>query len=298
MILISRRSLLVALAVLAVTPGRSSKGAAPALNFVVVGDWGTGGSAANQRKVAVQMAKTAEAIRARFVISTGDNFPRGVQSIQDAQWVASFEEVYSSPALMVPWYITLGNHDHKGNINSQVEYTSSRWRLYASYYKHTELLADGSRADFFHIDTTPIINGGPGKDKQLDWLQSELAASGAVWKLVVGHHPICSGCGSHGNTPALVTTLKPLLERFSVQAYLNGHCHALEHIVIGQLHYLTSGAGSKLHPTKAIEGTRFTVSDRLGFMTARLTPTAMDIEFIDYEGNSLYRYRIPSVPTL
>jgi tartrate-resistant acid phosphatase type 5 len=297
MIMISRRSLLVASVALAVTPGRSSGAAASALNFVVVGDWGAGGSA-NQRKVAVQMAKTAEAISARFVISTGDNFPRGVQSVQDGQWIANFEEVYSTPALMVPWYITLGNHDHKGNINVQVEYTSSRWRLYASYYKHTELLADSSRADFFHIDTTPIINGRPGKDKQLDWLQGELAASGAVWKLVVGHHPIYSGCGSHGNIPALITTLKPLLERFGVQAYLNGHCHALEDIVIGQLHYLTSGAGSKSRPAKAIEGTRFTVSNRLGFMTARLTPTAMDIEFIDYEGNSLYQDRIPSVPTL
>jgi acid phosphatase len=243
------------------------------------------------------MAKTAEAIGARFVISTGDNFyPAGVQSAEDAQWVTNFEDVYNASALMIPWYVTLGNHDHRGNVSAQVDYTSSRWRLFANYYKHTELLADGSRADFFHLDTTPIKDRVSVEDKQLGWLERELAASSAAWKLIIGHHPIYSG-GTHGNTPALIASLKPLFERFGVQAYLNGHDHALEHVVVGKIHYLTSGAGAVPRPAKGIEGTRFVLGDRPGFMAARIMSTVMDVEFIDYEGTSLYRARIPSVPT-
>jgi tartrate-resistant acid phosphatase type 5 len=309
--MISRRSFLAALAVLAGAPGRSSRAAGSDPTFLVFGDWGTRGLP-DQRKVAVQMAKTAEAIGARFVISTGDNFyPKGVQSVEDAKWVTNFEDVYNASALKLPWYITLGNHDHDGNARAQVDYTSSRWRLPANYYKHTELLADGSRADFFYLDTTPIIDGVRSfrqryrdsvEDKQLVWLERELAASDAAWKLVIGHHPLYSGGdysggGRHESTHALIASLKPLFERFGVQAYLNGHCHCLEHVVVGKIHYLTSGAGSIPRPANAIEGTRFVLGDRPGFMTARITSTVMDVEFIDYKGTSLYQARIPSVLT-
>jgi len=41
-----------------------------------------------------------------------------------------------------------------------------------------------------------------------------------------------------------------------------------------------------------MEGTRFVKGNRLGFMTARLTPTAMDIAFQDTNGTFLYRARI------
>ena len=120
------------------------------------------------------MAKTAKAVEARFVISTGDNFyPDGVKSVDDTQWVTSFEDVYHAPPLMIPWHITLGNHDHHGNISAQVDYTklSSRWRLPANYYKHTQLLTEGQSADFFHLDTTSIIERYPSKDPQLVWLE-------------------------------------------------------------------------------------------------------------------------------
>lgn len=293
---ISRRSFLGATALIAPGFGRFSEASASDPTFLVIGDWGTGST--DQRRMAVEIAKVAKAIRAQFVISTGDNFyPRGVTSVDDARWVTCFEDVYDSPALVIPWYITLGNHDHEGNIGAQVDYTnlSSRWRLPAKYYKHTELLADGSKVDFFHLDTTSIKEHCDSQ--QLVWLEHELAGSGAVWKIVIGHHPVYSG-GEHGDTKELIVLLKPLLERFGVQAYLNGHDHHLEYVVVGQVHYLTSGASSKPRAAKAVEGARFVMGDRLGFMTARLSPTAMDIEFINAKGASLYRASIPARNTL
>src|SRR5262245_33279766 len=198
---ISRRLILVLAVLLVLGHSGHSQTAASNFSFLVVGDWGTGSS--SQREVAVAMGKVAESIGARFVISTGDNFyPRGVERAQDAQWQTKFEEVYTAPALMIPWYAVLGNHDHKGNVRAQVDYTklSPRWRMPASYYKHTEILADGSTADFIYLDTDAIINFYKhskrsffSHDKQLDWLRQELAASSARWKIVAGHHPVISG---------------------------------------------------------------------------------------------------------
>jgi tartrate-resistant acid phosphatase type 5 len=200
---------------------------------------------------------------------------------------------------MLPWYSTLGNHDHEGNISAQVAYTkrSSRWRLPANYYRHTQLLTEGASADFFHLDTTSIIERYPSEDPQLAWLERELAQSTATWRLVIGHHPVYSG-GTHGHTKELIVLLKPLLARYGVQAYLNGHVHDMEHIVVGGTHYLTSGAASKPKRAEAVEGTRFVMGDRLGFMMARLTPNVMHVEFIDAQGTSLYHARIPQTSTL
>jgi tartrate-resistant acid phosphatase type 5 len=300
----SRRSFLAtAAAALALGPSRLAQAAAPELAFLVVGDWGTG--SIGQRKVAAQMAKSAEAIGARFVITTGDNFyPDGVTSVEDPHWKRTFEDVYAAPSLMIPWYVSLGNHDHRGNVNAQVEYAqrSSRWRLPAAYYKHTETLADGSAADFFFIDSQVIredyrrTRGRSARDEQLIWLERELAASIAPWKIAVGHHPVFSG-GHHGNTEALVVLLKPLFERYGVQVYLNGHDHDLQHLAVGKVHYLISGGGgARPRPSRPVAGTRFVMGERHGFMTARLAPHAMDVEFIDAEGASLYRASIPGAP--
>jgi acid phosphatase len=258
--------------------------------FLVMGDWGTGSEA--QRAIAVQMGNTAKETQARFIISTGDNFyRRGVASVDDPQWTEKFEDIYDSPALMVPWYITLGNHDHEGDITAQVSYgaRSSRWRLPARYYKHSESLADGSKADFFHLDTTSLKANC--EKEQLTWLERELAASNSVWKIVVGHHPIHSG-GSHADTRELVVLVKPLLERYGVQVYLNGHDHHLEHVAVGKVHYFTSGAAAKPRKASAFEGSRFVMGEKLGYMSARLSSSTMRVEFIDEFGAVLYRTSI------
>jgi len=125
----------------------------------------------------------------------------------------------------------------------------------------------------------------------LDWLEAELRASRAAWKIVVGHHPLYSG-GMHGGSPLLRATVEPLFARHGVAAYINGHDHDLQHIFAGGIHYLTSGAGAQARPVAAIEGTRFAQS-RLGFMTATLTSEAMDLRFVNDSGRILHSATIP-----
>jgi tartrate-resistant acid phosphatase type 5 len=272
--------------------GRASE---PELAFAVIGDWGKG--TPEQRKDAAAFGRVAETHGARFVISTGDNFyPRGVSSVKDPNWKTLFEDVYSAPSLMVPWRVVLGNHDHRGSTAAQIEYskTSARWRLPAPFYKHSERVADGIEADFFFLDTTPLYQASRGawkfwpfENEQIAWLRRELAASQAEWKIVVGHHPVFSG-GDHGNTPILIEKLKPLFEKFGVNAYFNGHDHALEHIVVNGVNYFTVGAGAEGSLSHPVEGSRFH-GGTTGFVAARLHRADLQVEFFDGNGTSVYR---------
>ena len=116
-----------------------ARAAAPALPFVVIGDWGRRG-ADHQAEVGRQMGETAASIASRFVISVGDNFyENGVQSLDDTHWRQSFEAIYTAPALQTPWYVILGNHDYRGEIAPQLAYHSKspRWRMPARYFSRT-----------------------------------------------------------------------------------------------------------------------------------------------------------------
>src|ERR1700740_1068049 len=105
---ISRRTVIGGIAATAaIAPLARTMAAERPGGFLVIGDWGRDG-AQHQRDVAVQMGKAAAELGSRFVMSVGDNFyDNGVQSVSDPQWQSSFEQVYTDPALQIPWYVAL-----------------------------------------------------------------------------------------------------------------------------------------------------------------------------------------------
>jgi tartrate-resistant acid phosphatase type 5 len=273
------------------------------LKFLVFGDWGRQGER-DQVEVAEQMGKTAQNIRAKFVVALGDNFYEdGVASVTDDHWHKSFEDVYIARSLQVPWYAILGNHDYHSNPEAQVEYakTSSRWRMPARYYVQSHQIDPQTTADFFYLDTTPMIKAYYKHDfeknvhsnvitqdvpKQIEWFKSALAASKAQWKVVFAHHPIYSG-GEHGDQPELIETILPILQENNIHAYFNGHDHDLQHLMAGDVNLFCTGAGSSVRPTKETAHTKFAES-RSGFTAVSLGPDKMDIRMNDYEGKLVY----------
>lgn len=299
-----RFAALAALAALTLTAARPER----ALPFLVVGDWGRDGRD-RQAEVAAQMGELAGRERVAFVISTGDNFyDSGVESVDSPRWRTSYEDVYRHPALQVPWYVVLGNHDYRGDEGAQIAYSrrSTRWRMPARWYERSLPLPGGGRADFFFLDTQPFVEeyrkdtrmaglDPADRDRQLAWLEQRLTASRADWRIVVGHHPVFSK-GRHGDTPELVRDLKPLLERHHVQLYLNGHDHDMQHLVVDGVNYVTSGAGSRTRATRRGPATRFSVGDSAGFLAARLTREQFRGRFVDWAGNTLYEFSVPRQP--
>lgn len=283
---------------LALSPGAPTlAGASGELNFLAVGDWGVSGS--NElRSVSTAMTRHARSTGPRFVISLGDNFyPSGVWSVTDPLWTSAFEDPFCDGALMCPWYPVLGNHDYKSRPAAQIEYTaaSTRWNMPSHFYRKTDVLHDGSTVELFFLDTTALASGrlswqrllsSHSPEQQIAWLERGLAASTSRWKIVVGHHPVFSG-GPHGNTKVLVDHVRPLLEKYGVKIYINGHDHNFQHIESAGVHYFTAGNGSELKPPHRTDATRFS-SQTLGFVSAKITSAALTITLVDTSGAPLY----------
>jgi acid phosphatase len=276
------------------------------LNFLLVGDWGRNGEP-DQMAVARQMGIFAGQLNASFMISVGDNFYEdGVKSVNDPQWQSSFEKVYTAPSLQVPWWSILGNHDYHGNCDAQIEYSkiSPRWKMPARYFTRTQKIDAQTAVDFFHLDTTPMAkldddeavfhNKLAAEDvpKQVAWLDAALAASAAPWKIVIAHHPVYSG-GQHGDTPYIVEHILPLLEKYGVQAYFNGHDHDLQHLQSGKINFFCTGGGSKPRASlKKLPQTKFGLGCS-GFITAALTQEALEVRMVDDKGGVLYSVAVP-----
>lgn len=297
---------LVGAAVLASFPLRAQS--AGAINFLGVGDWGRQGNS-HQREVAIQMGKTAAAQKSQCVFSVGDNFYEdGVASVIDPQWRSSFEDIYTAPALQIPWYVALGNHDYRGTPQAQVEYShkSSRWRMPNRYFKVGGAEFGAPHLDLFFIDTSPLVHkyrdgvegviaanvGTQDVEAQTRWLDRELGASSATWKLVIGHHTLRSGGSAHGETPEVVALIEPLLKKHRVQAYINGHDHDLQHIRRDGIDYVCTGAGSETRPVNKVQGTLFCAA-RSGFSSFTSSAESLDLAFVDFTGAKLYQSTIP-----
>ena len=276
------------------------------VHFLVVGDWGAEGSP-QQKKVAGVMAAAARQLNISFVIATGDNFyPAGVTSVNDSQWVHTFENVYADTSLQCRWLAVLGNHDYTLDPDAQVNYTyvSKRWYMPRRYYDTSIAIGHDSMLLVF-LDTEPIkrlLSGVPADttkysasyvNEQLAWLKKTLAGSNAKWKLVTGHHPLHTG-GSrrHGKRiKKLRRLIQPVLYANNVNFYLSGHEHHLE--LLKQkgrpTHYIISGAGSKTGHVGWLKcHRRFAVRER-GFASISISPQGGLVQFITDEKKVLYK---------
>ncbi|MBI1826877.1 MAG: metallophosphoesterase [Planctomycetes bacterium] len=266
------------------------------LRFLVIGDWGTGRP--DQVAVAKAMAQRATVEPPGFILTVGDNFyENGVKDTSDPQWETAFENVYGDPSLAVPFYASLGNHDHKGSIQAQIDYGSvnPRWKLPNAYYNFSNTLPDGTKIDLFAIDTDPLSKKAPGYDVQLGWLNRELQASDAQWKIVFGHHPLWSNGEEHGDDPVLIEMLKPIFEKHKVDVYMAGHEHTLEMLKpVNGVNYFVSGGAAGVDKAYGIKWTdRDEYAATLGGFTAvRMSRHEMVIEFVRLDAKTQYAYVI------
>lgn len=260
--------------------------------FIVLGDWGRRGSM-GQKAVAEAMMYIAQISEVEFIISTGDNFyNRGVKNVNDSHWHESFESVYSDPALHVPWYISLGNHDHYGNVEAQVEYStkSDRWVFPARFYSEKIKIHDKGSVQLFVCDTQPMKKKQVGANNQYAWLDETLADHNSDWTFVVGHHPIRTG-GKHGESKNIIQNLKPIIDKHNVDIYYAGHDHDLQLLKDKNTHYVVSGSGSKIRRVKNTPYSLFSNSS-LGFVLGSISKNELFLYFIDEQAQLLYKHSI------
>ena len=300
-------ALLVLLPLQLLAQSLAPRPSAGSLSFLVISDWG-GKGGTTQVAVATQMGRTAAAQKSSFVVTCGDNYHgSGIASADSPRWKTEYEDIYINPSLMIPWYAALGNHDNRGKADAEIDYSkiSSRWKMPARYYTHTEKIDGTNEALFVQMDTSPFVTAyhkkgsayhveGQDPKVQLRWLESVLAASRARWKIVVGHHPVYAAASAHGDTKELIADVLPVLQKYGVRVYFCGHDHVLQHLVDGGVNFFVCGGGSSHRPVNQRKDVQFGAGSA-GFLSMTLTAASAQATYIDDKGRELYRTSIPAL---
>uniref|UniRef100_H2ZDE1 Tartrate-resistant acid phosphatase type 5 n=1 Tax=Ciona savignyi TaxID=51511 RepID=H2ZDE1_CIOSA len=293
------------------------------MHFMVAGDFGGWPppfyTTPTQLAVAGVMSDVASKLKPNFVLALGDNFYfLGVTDTGDERFNKTFEHVYTSPYLNIPWYPTMGNHDWHGNAHAQLDYShvSKRWTYPWYYYTLDYTLSLSSTTiRTVMIDTTIQCGidskGTPINDtvaeEQWTWIEQQLQEGQSFdYLLVVGHFPVLASGNTGPTNPCLFNRLKPLLNQYKVSAYLAGHEHNLQHLQdateVSDVQYFVVGCSNFVSPRFVnADAAEFTTNfawaemeDLAGcFGRVEVSATSMKMVFIQArDGSEIYSYDV------
>lgn len=251
--------------------------AAPAgatFDFVAVGDCGAGFGA--QRPIAAQM----QADDPEFVVVTGDVvYEKGTQEEYDTKLFP----VYRTLLSRAPWFPTLGNHDVRtgdGAPYLKNWYLPNNERWYSFDWGDVHFVALDSNSDF-----------GEGTPQDA-WLEEDLAASEAAWKVAYFHHPPYTA-SNHEPSKSIRAAWVPLFEEHGVQLVLNGHNHVYERTrpIRGVTYVVTGGGGASLYRSRPADFLEATES-RHHYLRMQGSPERLSWEAVDQHGNVFDRWAL------
>ncbi len=218
----------------------------PAVRFAVIGDYGLEGEPA--AAVAALVASWAP----DFIVTTGDNnYPDGSADTIDrnvgqyyAQYIAPYRGQFGPGADENRFWPVLGNHDWVvGYPEPYLAYFTLPGN--GRYYS----LRRGPVA-LFALDSMPgEPDGWDAASAQAAWLQAELAASDAPWKVVVLHHPPYSS-GHHGSAE----WMRWPFAAWGARLVLGGHDHSYERVHADGITYVVNGLGGGARYARGFSG--------------------------------------------
>jgi tartrate-resistant acid phosphatase type 5 len=251
------------------------------IRAVMIGDFGTRGE--DQHRVAASMVQYHRKKPFDFGITLGDNFYFTLQSPDDPGFNVAFEDLYGP--MNITFYPVFGNHDWDGDlpiIEMLHSHKSSHWYFPAPYYTYT-----AGPVQFFAINTGLLDQPSAA---QLRWLQTELDASQARWKIVYGHYPIVSSRGiDYDILPGLYAKLIPVL-RGRADVYLAGHIHSLQQHKPeeGINFFIIGGSGAGKDEVSAADPDSLFAKEAYGFGVLEADDHTLTIRIVDEDGKELH----------
>ena len=207
------------------------------IRFAAIGDAGRGDTF--QKQVAATMEAFREVFEFSFVVMLGDNvYDGGTPEDYRLKFEVPYKAFLDDE---VEFYAVIGNHDDV-NQPSYPPFHMGGERYY-TFEPDTPLLTDvlQTRVRFFMLDTETLDR------TQLRWLDRELEASDATWKIPVFHRPIYTS-GRYGSPARIFRgALEPIFVKHGVRVALSGHEHFYERTTPQQgVTYFVSGAAGSL----------------------------------------------------
>jgi predicted phosphodiesterase len=259
-------------------------GPAQPLLFAAFGDCGSGTS--NQAAVAAALEKADP----QLVLLLGDIvYPSG----QDERYDDRYFAFYSRLAARRPFFPAVGNHDY-GNT-SHTERGRKRFESgYKKVFRRPPYYSfDAGPVHFASLDTNEAFRIGAAApigegSAQYAWLDADLAASKARWKVLTMHVPLFASDG-HGDMAYLRKTLLPLIKKHGVDLVLAGHDHFYERWkpVDGMLHLLAGTGGAHLYrPDARAPGLAKTIAAH-GFILGKAEEKTLSLTFVGTDGKAL-----------
>ena len=241
------------------------------VKFAVIGDSGQPGK--GQDAVARQMTNWRTKFPYEFVLMTGDNlYGRERPRDYEKKFLLPYKPIIDQG---VKFYASLGNHDDAGQI--QYKLFNMNGKKYYSFKPQ-----NGVR--FFAIDSNYL------DDKQLEWLDKELAASGSDWKIAFFHHPLYSSGETHGSADLQRELLEPVFLKHGVNVAIMGHEHFYERIKPQKgVAYFILGSSAKLRKGDLRKSalTLYGNDSDYTFMLAEIVDDEMYFQVINDKGITL-----------
>jgi 3',5'-cyclic AMP phosphodiesterase CpdA len=211
-----------------------------------------------------------------FILHTGDVvYPDGSRKYYREGFFRPFRKLIDH----VPVFPTMGNHDAESPGGWLSAFTTpanndeASERYYSFDWGDLHCVA-------LDVETTEF---GPGTP-QREFLEQDLAASDAKWKIVFFHEPPFS-FGRHGSNLHVQTDLVPVFERYGVDLVLSGHDHLYERLAPknGVTYVVTGGGGAPLYDIKAGAAVAFGRAVH-HFVRGRADAARLTLEAIDLDG--------------
>lgn len=268
--------------------------AEPPVRFAAFGDCGTGKSAQ------VEVAKAVKAWKPDFMVLLGDIvYPSG----EFEDYTRKYFEPYRDLLASATFFSAVGNHDY-GNYRDAGRGERRFQEGYARVLKRPKYYSfDAGAAHLIALDANregssigaaePLEEGG----SQWRWLDADLAASRARWKIVLLHAPLYSSA-KHGSNASLQKALGPLFRKHGVQLVLQAHDHAYERTrpIDGTVYVTAGNGGARLYSKRTEKPWSKAFIKEHGFVAIAVAENALVLEMIGADGAVKDQLRLKAGP--
>jgi len=188
---------------------------------------------------------------AKFIVNVGDLVDYGQRGAHWNAWFAAARGVIDR----IPEMPVSGNHESFGSRDtSKPEYWVSQFILPLNG-------PEGLKEQAYSYDYGPVhfvvLDSQQEEQKkygdiltvQRAWLEADLAASKAPWKIVFFHRPPYGNMAKRTNDD-IKAAFCPILEKHQVDLVFNAHDHSVArtHPINGTIYYVSGRSGGKTYP--------------------------------------------------